>query len=543
MIHSKVFLFLVLAVSVFTLNAQDMVSKTWVSDLENGKYKNPVLNADYSDPDVCRVGDDYYMTASSFNCVPGLPLLHSTDLVNWQLIGHALERLEPQDIFSSVQHGNGVWAPSIRFHNDEFFIYWGDPDQGIFRVKTKNPAGKWSKPELVKPGKGLIDPCPLWDDDGRVYLVHAYAGSRAGIKSILAIAELNADGSKAISSSRTIYDGHALDPTIEGAKFHKRNGEYYVFAPAGGVATGWQVVLKSKNVYGPYERKVVMAQGKSIINGPHQGAWVDTQSGENWFFHFQDRGAFGRVVHLQPMVWKDNGFPVIGLDKDGDGCGEPVPEYKKPGITGSFAVQTPAESDEFNSGEYGYQWQWHANPMDWWSFSDAQKGVLTLFSVSLPDNYKNLWDVPNLFLQKFPSDQFTATVKLNFIPDERFDGERAGLVIMGMDYALVSVEKTKNGLAVSQRECIGAEKGKPEAENEVVSIGKSAVFFRVDVDRKAICSFSYSLDGKKFIKTGKPFKAREGKWIGAKMGVFCSRLVKNNDGGRIEMDWFRVEKM
>ena len=525
---------------VFTLNAQNSVSQTWISDLGNGKYRNPVLNADYSDPDVCRVGDDYYMTASSFNCVPGLPILHSKDLVNWKLIGHAIQRLEPQDVFSTMQHGNGVWAPSIRFHNDEFYIYYGDPDYGIFMIKTKNPAEKWSEPELVKAGKGLIDPCPLWDNDGRMYLVHAYAGSRAGIKSILAVTELNAEGNKAISPSRTVYDGHAVDPTIEGAKFYKRNGEYYIFAPAGGVATGWQVVLKSKNVYGPYERKVVLAQGKSPINGPHQGAWVETPAGENWFFHFQDKGAYGRVVHLQPMIWKDNGFPVIGIDKDGDGVGEPVLEYKKPKVSGTFPVQTPAESDEFDTNELGLQWQWHANPADWWSFPDAHKGILTLFSVPVPENYKNLWDVPNLLLQKFPSDKFTSTVKFSFLPDERFVCERAGLVIMGMDYALISIEKTKDGFVVSQNECIGADKGNPETTNQTISAKNTDIYFRVNVNPDAICQFFYSRDGKKFTKTGKPFKAREGKWIGAKVGIFCSRPMRNNDGGRMEMDWFRI---
>ena len=525
---------------VFTLNAQNSVSQTWISDLGNGKYRNPVLNADYSDPDVCRVGDDYYMTASSFNCVPGLPILHSNDLVNWKLIGHAIQRLEPQDVFSTMQHGNGVWAPSIRFHNDEFYIYYGDPDYGIFMIKTKNLAEKWSEPELVKAGKGLIDPCPLWDDNGRMYLVHAYAGSRAGIKSILAVAELNPEGNKAISPSRTVYDGHAVDPTIEGAKFYKRNGEYYIFAPAGGVATGWQVVLKSKNVYGPYERKMVLAQGKSPINGPHQGAWVETPAGENWFFHFQDKGAYGRVVHLQPMIWKDNGFPVIGIDKDGDGIGEPVLEYKKPKVSGTFPVQTPAESDEFDTNELGLQWQWHANPADWWSFPDAHKGILTLFSVPVPENYKNLWDVPNLLLQKFPSDKFTSTVKFSFLPDERFVGERAGLVIMGMDYALISIEKTKDGFVVSQNECIGADKGNPETTNQTISAKNTDIYFRVNVNPDAICQFFYSRDGKKFTKTGKPFKAREGKWIGAKVGIFCSRPMRNNDGGRMEMDWFRI---
>ena len=534
------FLFLACILTI-NLFSQNTLSKSWVSDLGNGKYKNPILHADYSDPDVCRVGDDYYMTASSFACVPGLPILHSRDLVNWKLIGHAIERLEPQDVFSSVQHGNGVWAPSIRFHKGEFYIYWGDPDYGIYMVKTKDPAGKWSKAVIVKPGKGLIDPCPLWDEDGRAYVAHAYAGSRAGIKSILAVFEMNAEGTKAITPSRTIYDGHADDPTIEGAKFHKRNGEYYIFAPAGGVATGWQVVMKSGNVYGPYERKVVLAQGKTPINGPHQGAWVDTPEGENWFFHFQDKGAYGRIVHLQPMIWKDNGFPVIGIDKDNDGIGEPVLEYKKPKISGNYPKQTPAESDEFSTNELGLQWQWHANPTEWWSFSDSQKGILTLFSVPIPENYKNLWDVPNLLLQKFPSDKFTSTVKFSFKPDERFVGERAGLLVMGMDYAMLSIEKTKEGFTISQDECIGADKGKTEVKNETISARQSDVFFRVNVGTEAMCSFSYSLDGKKFIKIGKSFKAREGKWIGAKMGVFCSRPISNNDGGRMEIDWFRID--
>jgi beta-xylosidase len=537
-LFKKIFPYL-LFISV-PLIAQNKISKSWVADLGNGYYKNPILHADYSDPDICRVENDYYMTASSFNCIPGLPILHSNDLVNWEIIGYAIDKLEPDSIFSKPQHGNGVWAPSIRYHNGEFYIYYGDPDYGIFMVKSKDPAGKWGKPLLVKKGKGLIDPCPLWDDDGKVYLVHAYAGSRAGIKSLLAVQEMNAEGTKVIGQSRIVYDGHDIDPTIEGPKFYKQNGYYYIFAPAGGVSTGWQVVLRAENVFGPYERKMVMSQGNTSVNGPHQGGWVVTPFEEDWFIHFQDKGPFGRIVHLQPMTW-ENDWPVIGMDNDNDGCGEPVMTFRKPKTDKNYPVTTPPESDDFNSPTLGLQWQWHANPGEWWYFANPQTGLLSLYSVPVPDDYINLWDIPNLLLQKFPSDNFTATAKLTFRPSTAITGERTGLIIMGMDYGMLSLEKTKDGLILSQIECLQAEKKGKEIVNEKLTLADPTVYLRIRVSENARCVFSYSLDGKVFKTLGKPFTAKEGKWIGAKMGFFCSRPVKNNDGGRVEIDWFKVE--
>ncbi|WP_435524065.1 glycoside hydrolase 43 family protein [Chryseobacterium indoltheticum] len=242
----------------------------------------------YSDPDVTRVGDDYYMTASSFNEAPGLPILHSKDMVNWKLVNYALPDVLPAKNFSTPKRGDGVWAPAIRFHKGEFYIYWGDPDFGIYMVKTKDPLGKWDDPVLVMEGKGLIDSCPFWDEDGNAYLIHGWAGSRAGVKSLLSINKMNSEGTKVLDKGVHIFDGHDAHPTVEGPKMYKRNGYYYIFAPAGGVATGWQLVLRSKNIYGPYEEKIVLEQGKTKINGPHQGAWVDTPSGEDWFYHFQD---------------------------------------------------------------------------------------------------------------------------------------------------------------------------------------------------------------------------------------------------------------
>lgn len=523
------------------LNAQKpYVSKVWVADNGDGTFKNPVLHADYSDPDVVRVGDDYYMTSSSFEDVPGLPILHSKDLVNWTLIGHALKRQLPLEHFSLPRHGEGVWAPSIRHRNNEFYIYYPDPDFGIYLTKSKNPTGPWSDPVLVAGGKGLIDPCPLWDDDGQVYLVHAYAGSRAGIKSVIVVKKLNKEGSRALDDGLLVYDGHELDPTIEGPKFYKRNGWYYIFAPAGGVSTGWQVVLRAKNVYGPYERKNVMEQGSSSTNGPHQGAWVTTKTGEDWFIHFQDKEVYGRVVHLQPMKWISD-WPVIGIDKDGDGTGEPVVRYKKPNVGKAYPIQTPVESDEFDRAKLGLQWQWMANPKATWFFAYPSNGSLRLFSAMLPGGVKNLWGAPNVLLQKFPAEEFMVTTKISFKPNPRLENEKAGLTVMGFSYAGLALKSTKQGLFLVHTICKDAEKGQQEVEKELLKMDNATVFLQVKVTTGGKCQFRYSLDGKAFENAGDEFKAEVGRWKGAKVGLFCTRETQTNDSGSADVDWFRVE--
>jgi len=528
------------AINLFSQN-DNYISKVWVADLGNGSFKNPILHADYSDPDVIRVGDDFYMTASSFDAVPGLPILHSNDLVNWKIIGHALKRQPPFDHFSKTQHGNGVWAPAIRYHNNEFYIYYPDPDFGIYLIKSKTPGANWSEPVLVEAGKGLIDPCPLWDEDGKTYLVHAYAGSRAGIKSILIIKQLSEDGSHVIDEGKIVYDGHEIDPTIEGPKFYKRNGYYYILAPAGGVSTGWQLALRSKNIYGPYERKVVMDQGSSQINGPHQGAWVNTASGENWFLHFQDKEVYGRVVHLQPMNWV-NDWPVIGIDKDTDGKGEPVSVYKKPNVGKFFSITTPAESDEFNSPELGLQWQWQANPQATWYFMNTGSGSLRLYSQQQPEGSHNLWEVPNLLMQKFPAEEFTVTTKLFFKPNSKLENEKTGLIVMGQSYARLSLKSVKDGMQLTYSSCKDADKGNAEDEKIISAVEKNEVILRVVVSKGGLCLFSYSWDEKKFEPINDTFQAKAGKWIGAKVGLYCTRSSQINDSGYTDVDWFRVTK-
>ncbi|OLY90659.1 Beta-xylosidase [Cnuella takakiae] len=534
---------LLLAGLTYTSAAQQpFVSKVWVADNGDGTYKNPILHADYSDPDAIRVGDDYYLTSSSFEDVPGLPILHSKDLVNWRIIGHALPRQYPYAHFSVPRHGEGVWAPALRYHKGEFYLYYPDPDFGIYLTKTKNPAGPWSDPVLVVGGKGLIDPCPLWDEDGKVYLAHAYAGSRSGIKSVLSIKRLNPEGTAAIDEGVLVYDGHEQDPTIEGPKLYKRNGYYYIFAPAGGVSTGWQLVLRSKNIYGPYERKVVMDQGGTPVNGPHQGAWVSTQTGEDWFLHFQDKAAYGRVVHLQPMQWKAD-WPVIGIDKDGDGKGEPVLRYPKPNVGKQWPVQTPPDSDEFNSATLGLQWQWMANPKATWAFTNPANGLLRLFSDKLPDSARNLWEASNVLLQKLPAETFMVTTKLQFSPNPKLEGERAGLVMMGMSYAGLALKSTKEGMQLVSLRCKDAIKGSREQEVLIAPVSTPILYLRMKVGKGAQCRFSYSLDGNRFVDAGEPFTAEMGRWIGAKMGLFCTRNTQINDAGFVDVDWWRVEAL
>ena len=527
----------------FSLVAQQPYqSKVWTADQGEGTYKNPVLYADYSDPDVTRVGDDFYMTASSFNNAPGLPILHSKDMVNWELINYALPIQVPEEEFKVPQHGNGVWAPSIRYHNNEFYIYWGDPDHGIYMVKTKDPSGEWDEPVLVMEAKGAIDPCPLWDDDGKAYLVHAWAGSRAGVKSLLTVNKMNAEGTKVIDRGTHVFDGHDANPTVEGSKFYKRNGYYYIFAPAGGVPTGWQLALRSKNIYGPYEEKVVLEQGSTNINGPHQGAWVTTPDGDSWFYHFRDMDAYGRVVYLEPMKWK-NDWPIIGKDFDGNGIGEPVETDKKPEVAAQTTVSTPPESDEFDKDSIGLQWQWNANPEVVWKAKLRGSDHLRLFSIKTSENASNLWLQPNLLLQKFPAPEFTATTKISLFPEEATEGKRAGLIIFGMDYATLTLTHDEQGFLIRQTEAIDAEGGQQEKISAEKPISSNEVVFRVQVSAPdAKCQFSYSEDGRNFTNIGKPFTAVPGKWVGAKIGLFSVSSQKAKRGGYADFDWFRITK-
>ena len=530
-------------------------SEVWCPDKGDGTYTNPVINADYSDPDVCvgPSGEDYYLTASSFQCIPGLPILHSRDLVNWQIVGYAIKdklyagHRELIEHYNTVQHGNGVWAPSIRYHDGQYYIYWGDPDYGVFMVKTLNgdPAGEWTDPLLVIEGKGYIDTTPLWDEDGRCYLVNGWANSRAKFASVLTVRELSADGTRAIGQPVIVFDGNGTENrTCEGPKFYKRDGWYWIMCPAGGVPTGFQLAMRSKSPYGPYEHKVVLQQGKTHINGPHQGGWVHTKYGEDWFLHFQDKEAYGRVVHLNPVDWT-TGWPIMGKK------GEPVTTYRKPKANGQLPTANPVESDEFNSPIMGKQWQWQANYDEKFGVPTAF-GTFRIYNYKLPEDANNLWLVPNMLLQKTPADEFTVTTKLRFT--SKADGQLGGLIMMGLDYQALVVKRVGQEFQLLKLTCHQADKGTPQEEELITTLKPTAedktdykpgihedIYLMMKVKDSQV-KFLWSLDGRTYKSCSDAFKMREGKWIGAKFGYVSVDTNAKSDRGWLDADWIRISK-
>ena len=519
-----------------------MKTTMWNADLGNGMYKNPILYADYSDPDACRAGEDYFMIASSFCNAPGLPVLHSKDLVNWKVVNYILPKV-PEERYDKPVHGCGVWAPAIRYHDGTFFACFPMPDEGIYMSTTKDPFGTWSEPVNIRPGAGWIDPCPFWDEDGRAYLVAGVAKSRIGYKSVLHMIEMQPDGMGLIGDAKVVFDGNLNEQeTIEGPKLYKRNGWYYIFAPAGGVKTGWQTVLRSRNIFGPYEYRVVMRQGDTPVNGPHQGAWVDTVTGEDWFLHFQDVYAAGRIVHLQPMSWKED-WPIIGIAKDGNDYGEPVLTYRKPNV-GEAAKEAeicePDASDDFTKNTLGLQWQWNANPKEDW-YNITSEG-LCLNAVKQEEKIKH-GDYPNLLLQKWPAPEFICDTTLSLTGLKA--NEEAGVISMGVKYALLSFARNEEGM-VEASFINGEQKyGKilvESTEETSTPLGTLAfaddsetITVRMSVQRIGTQDlsekeknfpleevvFEYSTNGTDYKKAGS-YMAAAGRWVGVKSGVYCA---------------------
>lgn len=479
----------------------DLSPAPWVSDQGDGTYCNPVLFADYSDPDVIRVGEWFYMTASSFNCTPGLPVLRSADMVNWELIGHALRNL-PDRRYEECQPGCGVWAPAIRFHGGRFYIVYPTPDEGLFVVSSEHPDRRWTQPQLLLGGQGLIDPCPFWDDDGKAYVIHGFAYSRAGIKSKLRLIEVKPDLTEVLDEGTMVVDAMGRIRTLEGPKMLKREGYYYISAPAGGVPMGVQMLFRSRDIRGPYEEKVLLEQGGTPTNGPHQGSLLDDTAGDWWFIHFQDLQPWGRIVHLQPVRW-EKGWPLMGMDQNAGDVGRPVFSHRKP--AGQGPVLQPADSDRFEGPELGLQWQWNANHREDWHRL-TQEG-LELKGASFTEDF-SLY--PRVLSQKINSPRFGARVTLSFQPQQ--EGQEAGISMMGLESFRLGIRLEEGRLELVYTA------GEERLYSCSVEHPEQTLF--LEMNPGALCRFG-RMEGLEKVYLGPAFHAKQGRWIGARFGLFC----------------------
>jgi beta-xylosidase len=495
--------------------------------------KNPVLFADYSDPDVIRDGKDFYLIASTFHFVPGIPILHSLDLVHWEISGHVVSRLTMSPAYNMEggdRYAGGIWAPSVRFHNGLFYVYFPTPTEGIFVATAPKMTGPWSAPQVVLAGPGYEDPCPFWDEDGQAYLVHSKL--RAGP---LILHRMSPDGKHLLDEGKIIVQDPVNLPTLEGPKFYKRNGWYYILAPMGGVGTGSQVALRSRNLYGPYESHQVLAQGSTAVNGPHQGGLVDAcdgcsgKPGGDWFLHFQQRGAHGRIVWLEPVAWQ-NDWPVMGAVKPGEPVGQPVNSVRPLVHSPEAAALHPATSDEFNTPRLSAMWEWNHNPDDTlWSLTQ-RPGFLRLH----PSGATSLKQARNTLTETMQDESLRVTTRLD--TTHLTDGVHTGLSLFDRSLssiAIVAGEGTRHIIFT-------------EADHETIGpalpAGTRYIQLRAELHTDT-ATYAYSFDdGRTFHSLGTPVQLAFSWWKGARPALFAWHTGKPSTG-YVDFDWMHYEPL
>jgi beta-xylosidase len=538
---------IVFAMQVLLFNNAALNAQTpfW-GDMGDGTFKNPVLWADYNNLDVIRVGTDFYMIAASHHFM-GMPVLHSKDMVNWTIISRIYNRLDLDVRYNTpgLAYQHGTWAPAIRYHDNKFWVYVCTPLEGLIMTTAVNPAGPWAPWYVVKDTVNLEDPCPYWDDipnaggDGpngeRAYLVRSKLGAN-----LIQLHRMSWDGKTLLDTGLTIT---RTPSTIEGPKLHKRNGYYYIFAPAGGIDSGNQYVLRSQNILGPYTSKNILEKGTTPTNGPHQGSWIDLDNGQSWFYHFQQKLGWGRVAHLEPAAWGTDNWPTIGIDNNGNGVGEPVARPTKPNVGATYPVQVPQSSDEFTAGTLGLQWLWNHNPdTTKWSLT-ARPGWLRLTARPLANksgvngtggavtfSEDNIIFAYNTLVQEAMGRKCSAIAKVDM--SGMINGQRAGITLFGQVYGWIGIDKESSGATIRT-------KINGTYTNGPVFTGTD-LYLKAALDTLSRISFAYSLDGSTFTTLGSTTQAVDRTWYeGIKFGLFTYNLSTGTVGGWMDVDYFR----
>lgn len=505
----------------FLVEAQQV----WTPDNGDGTFTNPLMWGDWPDPDIIRVDDDFYFISTSMHYVPGSPIATSKDLVNWKMVGYAVDRYDEDERYD-MQNGqlylNGSWANTIRYNNGKFYVGFCTPyglgtETGHFSIcEADKPEGPWKRtifPEY------LYDPGLFFDDNGKVYVVHGQGK--------LLITELNSDvrsvkgkpveiWNKRFENSRTFGKRFGM----EGAHMYKINGIYYITCPAGGTE-GWQVCLRSDSIYGPYEHKIIVEDDSSYPpNGLHQGGMVQLKNGDWWFIIMQDRGPIGRVPCLMPVKWVD-GWPMLGTE------GKDVITYPKPNVGKTYPIIVPATSDEFKGKKLGLQWQWNHNPDDTkWTLTE-RPGYMRLKA----SQAKNLKEARNTLTQRVqgPSSEGSVLVDITGLKD----GNVAGFGVFQFPYAYVAVQQEG-----ADRKIVMCNDG--EIVETVDALKGNKIWIRARImDKDFTARFYYSLDGETYSPIGNELKMGLGlDWTANRFALFNYSTKTNGVGGYADFDWF-----
>ena len=540
-------------------------------DQGDGTFVNPILNADFPDSDVEQVGDTYYMITSKQHMSPGMVILESKDMVNWSITGHVWDSLSWGDEYNWDRmngYSFGVWAGDLAYHDSTWYCYQIDYNHGLMVSTAKNIKGPWSAPIMMLPNeKVLDDPGVFWDEElHEAYVICNTATKQKSAENKVSgnenrIYKMSWDGTKILDEGTLVYTGDGA----EAAKIYKIDGKWYIFiaewtindrSTKPGVKNPLndrkQIVLRSQtnSIYGPYDKRVVLEKGTAFGDRScSQGALMLAPDSSWWYCHQLIQNADipfqGRPQCLEPVTWVD-GWPIIGVDEDGDGIGEPVLQYKKP-IDG-FAVNAPQSDDDFSSSKLQPQWEWNHNPRNThWSLTERPGWLRLKASMPLPlaegfgprqnewtntdGTSSDFWRACNTLSQRIMGIT-TGTAVAKFDISGMKPGQLAGFVRYGGVYHLLGVQIGDDGkrtlffMDKMSQKTLG-----PELNGDELFVRTS------NTSNKAF--YEYSLDGKVFERFGPEFTIEFGKWTGDRLGFFCWN--EKEEAGYLDVDWFTYE--